>query len=89
LKTSNVSAEDETATSEISIAPDGRIFVFGASHEILELLAALNRRDGALRQRLEHIRAARIVTEPPALPNCQAGPEAISHRHFLERRKSP
>lgn len=32
---------DETAITEITIEPDGRIFVFGMSREVLELLATI------------------------------------------------
>jgi hypothetical protein len=34
-------AEDETAITEITIQPDGRIFVFGLSLEVAQALAGL------------------------------------------------
>ncbi len=36
----HVSADDETAISELRITSDGRIMVFGTSQEILEMLHA-------------------------------------------------
>jgi hypothetical protein len=50
------SAADETAISEISIAPDGRVYVFGASAAILEIMGKLDARDQMLRHRIEHAR---------------------------------
>ena len=50
-------ADEETAISEITIAADGRIYVFGASFELLELLAVLNDRDVALQQRIVGVQA--------------------------------
>lgn len=41
LGESEVDAEDETALTELEIMPDGRIFVFGASGQILEILNQL------------------------------------------------
>jgi len=46
--------DHETAISEITILPDGRVFVLGASHEVLEILEALNPGDAGLKRRLEH-----------------------------------
>jgi hypothetical protein len=37
--------EDETLVSEITIADDGRVFVFGASRQLLEILDALQPND--------------------------------------------
>ena len=48
---------DETAITEISILPDGRVCVFGASREVVEVLADLEARDDAMRQRSEHVAA--------------------------------
>ncbi len=36
-----MAAEDETAITEITIGPDGRIYVFGLSVEVAEVLEAL------------------------------------------------
>ncbi len=45
-------SEDETKITEIELTPDGRIFVFGASREVLSLLDDLGLGDEALRSRL-------------------------------------
>lgn len=53
---------DETLISQITIQPDGRVYVFGASREILELLGAINpgdRRVGLLLSRLRDVREKR------------------------------
>ncbi|MBM3966120.1 MAG: hypothetical protein FJ308_13805 [Planctomycetes bacterium] len=34
-------AEEETSVTELEIMPDGRIFVFGASGQVLEILSLL------------------------------------------------
>lgn len=49
--------EDETAISEISILPDGRVCVFGASRQVIEALAVLDPDDLALRRRIERLEA--------------------------------
>ena len=49
--------DDETAITEISILPDGRVCVFGASRHVLEVLAGLESRDDAVRERVEHVEA--------------------------------
>jgi len=50
-------AEDETRTTEITILPDGRICLFGASREVLELLGEMDLGDPALDQRLGYLRS--------------------------------
>lgn len=45
-------ADDETSITDIEIGPDGRIYIFGASREILELLQDLGFADEHLRVRL-------------------------------------
>jgi len=40
-----VDAEDETSLTELELMPDGRIFVFGASGPILEILSQLQAPD--------------------------------------------
>jgi hypothetical protein len=47
--------DDETAITEISILPDGRVCVFGASRSVLDALAELDARDGVARERAEHV----------------------------------
>lgn len=43
---------DQTALSEITILPDGRVFVLGASRQVLEILEVLSPEDAALKHRL-------------------------------------
>jgi hypothetical protein len=50
-------AEDETLVTDITIGPDGRVFVFGTSRPVLEVLEALNPADPRLRRLLEQVRA--------------------------------
>jgi hypothetical protein len=49
--------DDETAITEISILPDGRVCVFGASRRVLAVLAELESRDDAVRERAEYVEA--------------------------------
>lgn len=49
-------SEEETDLSEITILPDGRVYVLGASDRLLEALAVLNPNDAALGQRLKQVR---------------------------------
>jgi hypothetical protein len=49
--------DDETAISEISIAPDGRIYVFGASYAVLHIVEGLASGDSELRRRVDYIQA--------------------------------
>jgi hypothetical protein len=41
-------AEDETTITEITIQPDGRIYVFGTSRQVLDVLADLDPRPSKL-----------------------------------------
>ena len=47
--------DDETAITEISILPDGRVCVFGASRHVLDVLAELESRDDAARERAKYV----------------------------------
>jgi hypothetical protein len=49
--------DDETSISEITIAPDGRIYVFGASFEVLEAIEELASGNSEFRRRLNQIRS--------------------------------
>jgi hypothetical protein len=44
--------EDETELSEISLQADGRVYVFGMTREILEILAGLDPQNGRLQNLL-------------------------------------
>lgn len=48
--------EEETSVSEINILPDGRICLFGASQQVLEILDSIVVGDRALTQRLDCLR---------------------------------
>ncbi|MEK6260290.1 MAG: hypothetical protein AABP62_16860 [Planctomycetota bacterium] len=54
--------DDETAISEMTFLPDGRLCLFGASLELLELLGSLNLGDATLDVRLAAAR--RAATDP-------------------------
>jgi hypothetical protein len=56
-----VTSDDETTITEISILPDGRVCVFGASGDVLEALAGLESRDPEICQRIAY---ARLLQEP-------------------------
>ena len=51
-------ASDETVLTEITIQPDGRVYVFGTSRQSLEVLEALNPRDPKLQRLLSQVRLA-------------------------------
>ena len=50
--------DDETAITEITLLPDGRLCLFGASRPVLELLADLRLGDESLHLRLAALRSA-------------------------------
>lgn len=62
--------DNENTMTELSIAPDGRVFVFGTSRPVLELLEALQPNDAKLCRLLQHVRAlestATAQMGPPA-----------------------
>ena len=53
-----MSPEDDSSISEINILPDGRVCLFGASRQVLEILDAIPLGDPALRDRIERLRAS-------------------------------
>lgn len=53
-----MAAADEDSLSEITILPDGRVYVFGMTLPLLELLAALPTREGHWQTLLAPDRAA-------------------------------
>ncbi len=61
-----MSLEDDSSISEINILPDGRVCLFGASQQVLEMLDAIPLGDPALRSRIERLRATDVqqVAEP-------------------------
>jgi hypothetical protein len=57
-----VVGSDEFATiSEINILPDGRVCLFGASSQVLEILDAISMGDPALSDRIASLRAAETL----------------------------
>lgn len=48
-----MNAADETAITDIEIGPDGRIYLFGASKSILELIHDLGLGDPHLQTRID------------------------------------
>jgi hypothetical protein len=46
---------DETLITELTITPDGRIFVFGLSREVLDLLKNLNCCSDDIKQRMDYV----------------------------------
>ena len=59
----------DRATTEITITPDGRVFVFGLSRPVLEICCNLNPNDVQLGRRLERVRAA----EPASVCSINGG----------------
>lgn len=56
-RNANPGAIDESAESEIVIHPDGRVFAFGITRSVVEVMAALPSARGAGRRALDRIRA--------------------------------
>jgi hypothetical protein len=52
-----MSEAGESTWSEITILPDGRVYVFGMTLPLLEVLAALPTRDGRWQSLLAQLRA--------------------------------
>jgi hypothetical protein len=63
----SVTPEDDSAISEISILPDGRVCLFGASQQVLEMLYAIPLGDPALESRLDRLGAPGV--RPAVQPN--------------------
>jgi len=56
--------QDETTLTEIRIQPDGRVYVFGPSLGILELLEALAPADPRLQRILKQVRKSKPEDSP-------------------------
>jgi hypothetical protein len=76
VKEIDVSLKDDSSISEINILPDGRVCVFGASQQVLEILDAIPLADPILQSRIECLRRANA--EQIAAPNgvCPAPADA-------------
>ena len=70
--------EQESLTTELTIAPDGRVYVFGASRQMLEVLEVLGPNDARLKRLLNHVRQlARLCSMPvPAMHSQGRGQDA-------------
>jgi hypothetical protein len=55
---------DQTTVTDITIRPDGRIFLFGTSRQILEVMEQLNPQSPVVRQVLDHIRTEKVQAIP-------------------------
>ena len=53
MKTKRPETIDESAECEIAILPDGRIYAFGITRPIVEVLSAIPTGDDSMRKRLE------------------------------------
>ena len=61
--------EDETCITEITFQPDGRIYVFGTSREMLEILECLQPHDARLNRLLSTTRDGEVnLTENDFAP---------------------
>ena len=59
---------DDEALSEITILPDGRVYVFGMTLPLLETLAALPTREGQWQTLLEQVRIQSSAENQEATP---------------------
>ena len=55
-----MSLEDESKVSEINILPDGRVCLFGASRQILEIMDTIVLGDPELKERIERLRTTDV-----------------------------
>ena len=53
---SRESLDNEKNITELTIAPDGRVFVFGTSRRVLEVLESLQPGDARVHRLLQHVR---------------------------------
>ncbi len=72
-----MSLVDENKLTELEIAPDGRIYLFGASAEMLEILSRLFSDNQAVQLRHEQIQ--RQTSVPAAAVHAQASQRNNSH----------
>jgi hypothetical protein len=59
-----ISADDESAVTDIRIAPDGRVFVFGTSRPVLEMLSELGWGDDAVAARIHALKQTAEEIKP-------------------------
>jgi hypothetical protein len=58
--------DEETAMTEITIAPDGRIYLFGASMPVLQMLDNMNLNDPALTNRVRALKEFEVADKSAA-----------------------
>jgi hypothetical protein len=63
---SDEDVDNETSMTEITIQPDGRVYVFGTSRSVLDLLAELNPRSTQLQRLLEVVQRQEENCDMPA-----------------------
>jgi hypothetical protein len=66
-----VTGEDETTMTEITILPDGRLYVFGMSRPVLEMLRSLetgNPRLERLEEQLQMVETTSASPQPDPPP---------------------
>ena len=56
MKRAPIVLDNEKNISELTISPDGRVFAFGASRGVLEVLSALAPDDQRIRRMLDRVR---------------------------------
>ena len=65
--------DDETKVTELMITPDGRIYAFGLSDRVAELLAELAPHELSLQQRIAAIPTSNEATTATATTHSQTG----------------
>jgi hypothetical protein len=76
--------EDDSAITEITILPDGRICLFGASQQVLETLDAVVQGDPALKHRVDCLREA-AARQPDERAAVGRAPSDTSVTHRVEQ----
>jgi hypothetical protein len=59
----NIDPDLEAMITEITIAPDGRVFVFGLSRGVLEMLASIQPENQKLSRLWQHVRQFDLTGE--------------------------
>ena len=56
MKPAPIQLDTEKNITELTIASDGRVFAFGTSRQVLEVLCAIAPQDQRVRRMLQHVR---------------------------------
>ncbi len=73
--------EDDSSITEIDILPDGRVCLFGASQQVLEILDGIPLGDPALSCRIDCLRAAHVKSAgEPNEACCARSDETMKNR---------